>query len=249
MQQHPYFETNRVVVLAHRGMTPPAENTLEAFQNALAAGADYLESDIRTSSDGVAVLAHDEDLQRVFGLNKKVNQLSFAELQKLKPTQGGQFISLEEALRAFPKANFNLDIKEEAAIKPTVRVIEELSAHNRVLVSSFSNKRRLAALQLFSKPVATSASASVIIKAMLLHLFRQPLDRLLTGIGAIQVPMKMYGMNFTKASFIKRVKATNTQIHFWTINDPAEIKRLIGLGADGIVTDNTDMAVEIVEKF
>jgi len=249
LQQHPYFIKDRVVVLAHRGLTPPTENTIEAFGNAINAGADYLETDIRVTADGVAVLTHDKDLRRVFGDRRRVRDVSLAELRTLTPIAGGHLATLAEVLLKFPTARFNLDIKENAAIKPTVAVIEEHSAHHRVLVSSFSNRRRLRALKMFSKPVATSASATVMVKAKIWEKLGVPLDQLLKGIGAVQVPPRMYGLKFNDPFFIKSVKDTKTQIHFWTINDEDEILELLELGADGIVTDNTPLAIKVVEKF
>ncbi len=249
MQLHPYYQNDKVVVLAHRGLTPPAENTIEAFQNALDAGADYLETDIRATADGAAVLTHDKDLKRVFGDPRKVKDITLAELRALTPIAGGTPATLAEVLLKFPNAKFNLDIKAQSAINPTVAAIEEHSAHNRVLVSSFSNRRRLNALKMFSKPVATSASATVIIRAFVWQFFGVPLDHVLQGIGAVQVPTKMYGLKFKDSDFIKSVKETNTQIHFWTINTEEEIIELVELGANGIVTDDAAMAIKVVEKF
>jgi glycerophosphoryl diester phosphodiesterase len=62
MQEHPYFQTKKVLIFAHRGQATPTENTLEAFMLALAAGADYLETDVRTTKDQIAVLFHGHEI-------------------------------------------------------------------------------------------------------------------------------------------------------------------------------------------
>lgn len=208
-----------------------------------------METDVRATADGIAVLAHDKTLKRVFGDRRKISEISLAELRLLKPLAGGHVATLAEALLKFPQARFNLDIKESAAITPTVVTIEEHSAHQRVLVSSFSNRRRLRALRMFSQSVATSASASVIVRAYVYNQLGLAMDTILQGIGAVQIPTKMYGMNFKDSWFIRNVQETKTLVHFWTINSEEEINDLLELGADGIVTDETELAVKCVDNF
>lgn len=248
MQNHPYFKSGKVSVLAHRGFTPPAENTLEAFQRALDAGADYLETDVRVTLDGHAVLFHDETLQRIAGIDRKVSEMSLDEIKQIRPFETGTIISLSEALQLLPKARFNIDIKESLAIMPTVSAIEANSAHDRVLVSSFSNSRRKQALKLLSREVATSASGSLIINLWIRNLFGLNFNKSLSGIGAIQIPTKIYGMRFDKPRFIKKALETGTQVHFWTINDLDEVSRLLSLGATGIVTDETELVVNFLKS-
>ena len=245
MQEHPYFVRDKVVVLAHRGFTPPAENTEGAIQHAVAAGADIIETDVHSSKDGVAVLCHDSDLVRIAGVSSKVSELSWDELRKLKLKDGSTLLSLQDALRIFPQTKFNIDIKDTAAIDGTVQAIELNHAHNRVLVSSFSNKTRKAALKSFTKPVATSASASVVISTwFLFKLGVKDFSMYLLGIGALQIPTSLFGIKLDNPKFIHRVSSSGTQIHFWTINEASEMQRLVKLGANGIVTDNTSLAIE-----
>ena len=248
MQNHPYFQSGKVSVLAHRGFTPPAENTIEAFQRALDSGADYLETDVRVTLDGHAVLCHDETFQRIAGIDRKVSEMSLEEIKQIRPFETGTIISLAEALQLLPKARFNIDIKDSLAIVPTVSAIEADNAHDRVLVSSFSNSRRKQALEILSREVATSASGSIIISLWIRNLFGLNFSKALSGIGAIQIPIKIYGMRFDKPSFIKKVIDTGTQVHFWTINDLDEVSRLVGLGATGIVTDETELVVNFLKK-
>lgn len=249
MQEHPYFVKGSVVVLAHRGFTPPAENTLGAFEHAVASGADIIETDVQTTKDGVAVLLHDPDLSRVAGIDSKVSELSWSELTKIQLLDGSSIPSLAEALERLPNTKFNLDIKDPLAIKGTVAAIEAAKAHDRVLVSSFSNKTRKTALGLFSKPVATSASASVVIGTWLLFkLGKKNLTKQLSNIGALQIPTALFGIKLDNPKFISAVIASGTQIHFWTINETSEIHRLVRLGASGIVTDNTALAIEALGK-
>jgi glycerophosphoryl diester phosphodiesterase len=251
MQNHPYFVKDKVVVLAHRGGTNPTENTLEAFRVALAAGTDIIETDIQATKDGIAVLFHDDDLERLIGKTAKISDLDWSELAQVRLPGNTRIPSLRQALKEFPRAKFNIDVKAVNAISDLIAVVEELKAHDRVLVSSFSNKRRLEALKGFSKPVATSGSASVVLKVWLYSLLVTPqrlIEKSLAGIGALQIPRRMSILRLDSPRFVSKVLATGTHLHYWTINDPKEILELASLGASGIVTDVPELAVQTLRK-
>jgi len=251
MQKHEYFNVERPVVLAHRGGTSRTENTLETFNDALKAGVFSIETDVRTTKDGVAILFHDADLTRVANIDKAITETSFAEIQKINLIGGGKVPTLVEALTALPLARFNLDIKDAESIQTAAAAIELTKSHQRVLVSSFSEKRRLATLKLLTKPVATSASATIVIELWLFHILRLPqifFNRRLNGIGALQIPRSMYGIKLDSKRFIRKVRATNTEIHYWTINNPQEILELTARGATGIVSDVSELAVQTLRK-
>lgn len=280
MQTHPYFTSNEVQILAHRGGTDPTENTLEAFKISIAQGADIIETDIRATKDGIAVLFHDELIERVvdweygrqyeeiflethhkwdfiseaesaYRNGPKVQDFTLPELKTLHLSGGTRVPSLAEALEAFPKMKFNIDIKAKDAIHDLVATIEKLKAHDRVLVSSFSNKRRLRALKLFSQPVATSASASIVIKVWFYCLIGLPtslIARALDGIGAMQIPRSIGFMKLDSPRFMSKVLATGTKLHYWTINNPQEMLELTARGASGIVSDVSELAVQTLRK-
>jgi glycerophosphoryl diester phosphodiesterase len=251
MQNHPYFVKDKVVVLAHRGGTKPTENTLEAFRVALEAGTDIIETDIQATKDGIAVLFHDDDLERLIGKTAKISDLDWSELAQVVLPGNTRVPSLRQTLKEFPKTKFNIDVKAENAIGDLIAVVEELKAHDLVLVSSFSNKRRLAALKGFSRPVATSGSASVVLKVWLYSLLGMPkrlIENTLAGVGALQIPRRMSILRLDSPRFVRTVLATGTQLHYWTINDPKEILELASLGASGIVTDMPELAVQTLRK-
>jgi len=251
MQEHPYFQNDRVVVLAHRGSATPTENTIEAFKVALEGGADYIETDIRTTKDQVAVLFHDETIRRLTGSDERISDLTWSHLKSFKLSGGGTITSLSDALTALPQAKFNLDLKDKQSVHAAVKVIEEQKAQARVLVSSFSNRRRKSALKLFSSPVATSGSASTVLVLWLLVSLRMPqsmVNSKLRGIGALQIPRKLSVIKLDSKRFIHSILASGTQIHYWTINSPEEMLELTRLGASGIVTDVPELAVRTLRK-
>lgn len=245
MAKH-YFSPAKPRIFAHRGLAEPLkldENTIAAFQAAIDHGATHIESDTQATKDGHAVLLHDSDLRRVAGVDALISDLTLEEVRAIRLANGGHIPTLFEALSHFPTAFFNLDIKTKSAIEPTIRAIEDAKAHNRVLVSSFSNPTRKSALRRFSQPVATSASASVALAAWASHtlFFGLGFRTIVAQLDALQVPVKLGIVNFSKSAFIRRVQRHNTEIHFWTINDPIEMRRLINAGADGIVSDRVDL--------
>jgi len=241
-----YFVEGEFCLLAHRGLSQHKdnldENTLNAFEEALAHGATHLESDIQATKDGFAVLFHDHDLNRVAGLDKKISDLTLEQIQHLRLNHGGKIPTLEEALSEFPNARFNLDLKTFAAIEPTAKVLEKLSSHSRVLLSSFNAKTRQEILNRTKRLTASSADARTFLSMYAAHLIASPLVRALKrDFHALQIPVSRSFLRFDSPSFTKSVRKLGLQLHYWTINDPAEMLRLSKF-ATGIVTDRVDLA-------
>jgi glycerophosphoryl diester phosphodiesterase len=240
----PYLSPAGFKILAHRGSTEggASENTLEAFRFAIDSGLKFLETDVQATKDHVAVLFHDQNLKRLAGIDSKVSDYTFADLQRIVLLGGGKIPSLEQALRRFPQAKFNLDIKTSAAVLPTVEAIGHAESEDRVLISSFSRNRRLRALGMISN-LSTSADATTILKIWLAHRLglKSWCMRLLAEVDALQMPTQFGFIRLDNPDFVKVVKSTGVEIHYWTINDFDEATRLANLGADGIVTDKSKM--------
>jgi len=235
-------------VLAHRGLAVGApENTMLAFAKAVATGAQYIETDVHASLDGIAVVSHDPSLARVAGRDLKVDQLTLAELRRIDLGDGQGFCALSEALDAFPETRFNIDIKSRDAVSPTVCAIRDISATDRVLVTSFDEKRRAATVRELPG-VASSASAGRFLVALLGAKtgISPAMRRALNGLVAIQVPEKALGLRVTTPRVIQRVHDLGLEMHVWTINEPQRMRHLLDLGVDGIVTDRADLALEVV---
>lgn len=243
----PYFSSPTPRVFAHRGLATDApENTLAAFADALTAGADYLESDVRATRDGVAVLTHDPDLRRLTGRSTQLAALTTQELAGVD-LQGHRVPTLRAALERFPAARFNLDLKSADAVQPAVRAILEADAVDRVLVSSFSERRRSSAVHALPG-VATSASSRIV--ALALAALRNGLPRtaarLLNGVHAVQVPEASHGVRVVTPRTVAGFQRAGVEVHVWTINTAPAMRRLLAWGVDGIVTDRADIAVSVI---
>lgn len=241
-----YFATARPHLLAHRGLSQHQdgidENSLASFEQALSHGATHIESDVHATKDGVAVLFHDDDLERVASLPLKISELTFAELSDITLSNGSKVPSLSEALERFPTLRLNLDVKAKAGCEPTAKVVNQFNAHDRVLISSFSRSRKLTTLKLLTRPVATSSSSIEVLRLWLTHkFFGIGFGSIAKNFDAIQIPRGLGFIRLDSPSFIARARKHGLEVHFWTVNDPAEGQALIALGATGIVSDRVDL--------
>ncbi len=204
---------------------------------------------MHASLDGVAVISHDPDLSRVAGRDVRIGQLTMDELREVRLGNDQGFASLAEALGAFPEALFNIDVKSADAVGPTIAAVLAAGATSRVLITSFSARRRLATMAGL-RDVATSASAPAFLVALVaaavgLHPI---VRRALRSVDAVQVPVKALGLRVASPRIIRAFHRAGVEVHFWTINDAADMDRLLDLGADGLVTDRADLAIAVVEK-
>lgn len=233
----------RPLALSHRGFSPEGyENTMAAFAAAIQQGFAFLEIDVRTSRDGVVMVFHDEELDRVTDGTGKVADLTAAELAKVRVRGSEPIPTLEEILQRWPTIKLNVDIKDDAAVVPFVHLIERYGAHDRVLVAAFSDRRRWKVLRGLSRPAASSAGmfSNGLIK-LLGPLGLTRVIAKLARIDCVQVPLTFHGMNVVTPGFVKRCGQAGLPVHVWTINDAAVMRRLQDIGVDGLVSDRADL--------
>ena len=256
MSVKPYFEPGLPRVFAHRGLAATTElsegapeNTLLAFAAAVGVGAQYVETDVHGSRDGVAVVSHDPDLTRLAGIQSAVSDYTMAELREIRLGFDQGFCSLAEALDAFPETRFNIDLKSADAIQPTVEAILAANATSRVLVTSFSERRRLAAVRQLPD-VATSVGASRFVLALAAgKLGLTPaLRRALHEIDCVQVPISQGPITVITPPMVRRLHAAGVEVHVWTINDAQTMHELLDLGVDGLVSDRADIALDVLHN-
>jgi glycerophosphoryl diester phosphodiesterase len=245
-----YFFPAPPRLFAHRGLATEApENTLLAFARALALGVTHLETDVQASADGVAIISHDPDLLRLAGRQAKISELSSAELACIELGEGQTFTTLAAALEAFPDAKFNIDIKVAAAAVPAAAAIRSARAEHRVLIGSFRNSRRQAAVRLLPG-VATSASSGAVLVATWAAAvgLRVVTRAALRSVDAVQIPERILGVRSTSPRVLRAFHAAGVEVHVWTINDAATMDRLLDAGVDGIMTDRADIGVEVFAR-
>ena len=250
--QHAFFEAPGPWALAHRGglgLWP--ENTLYAFEHARDLGVDVLEMDLRTTVDDHIVVIHDETVDRTTDGRGRVSDSTLDELRGLDAgyrfrDEDGAFTfragglrvpTLREVLTALESSRLNLEMKEftpEEAIS-LCRMLQELDAEARVLVASFSHET-MVAFREECPSVATSATLREALAFYQLHRLR--LGSLYRGPAvAFQVPDDP---RVIEPGFFERTRAANIQVHVWTINEASDMKRLLDMGVQGILTDYPD---------
>ena len=239
-----------VLAFAHRGGAGHPEivgleNTMAAFRHAVGLGYRYLETDVHATNDGVVMAFHDDGLDRVTDRGGRLSALSAAEVAGARIAGQHEVPALAMLLEEFPDCRFNIDIKSGPAIEPLADLIERTGSHDRVLVGSFSLARVLAFRRRTAGRVATSA-APVEVAA-----FLQPwghLARRVNGAAALQVPLRKGPVRIVTPSFVRRAHHAGVHVHVWTIDDAAEMERLVDLGVDGIITDRTDVLKDVLDS-
>ena len=132
------------------------ENTLAAFEHAVALGYTYLETDVHATSDGVLLAFHDPQLDRVTDMQGVIYEQPYAAVAAA--LVGGQHTipKLEDLFERFPAARFNIDIKSKGANVPLAQLIERTGAHDRVLIGSFDEAVIRTFRRSLTRPVATA---------------------------------------------------------------------------------------------
>lgn len=225
---------------AHRGGGRADENTLAAFTAAAAHGFAYLETDVRLSRDGVLYAIHDATVDRVTNGTGAVAELSAAELDDLTVhgPAGEPPARFETLLRELPHARWNVDVKSDGAADELVHLVAEAGAQDRVLVASFAAAHRRRAQALLPSLAGSAGpwlvAASVLLGPLAVPLLQRARAR---GIVALQVPVRQYGIRVVRESWVRRLHAAGVQAHVWVVDDPEQMRELIDLGVDGLMTD------------
>lgn len=249
---------------AHRGASTKApENTLEAFRLAVEDGAGGLELDVHMTSDGRVAVIHDDSVDRTTGGQGLVRDMTLREVQGLDggyrftPDRGDTYPyrgrgvrvpELGEILREFPDQRVNIDIKEawpgvETAVLET---IAGAGAGDRVLVVSEIPSVLERFRELSGGSISTGASRREIEDFYLYSRLR--LESLLRpSYDALQVPVEFGGREVVTPRFVEAAHKRGVRVDVWTIDDPAEMWRLLDLGADVVMTNRPEVLEEVVD--
>jgi glycerophosphoryl diester phosphodiesterase len=252
------------VNFAHRGGADIApENTLEGFREGLRVGGGVLELDVHTTADGHVVVMHDPAVDRTTEGTGAVREMTLAEIKRLDAGyqftrdgggtfpyrgQGIRVPTLEEVYDEFAEVPINVEIKgERPGIEQAVwRIIEAAGAGERTLVVSESTPTIRRFRGASGGRVATASSSVELITFYLL-------TRL--GLGglfkpryqALQGPETYHGLRIVTPGFIRAAHARGLRVDVWTIDTEADMRRLLGYGVDGIMTDRPDVLAKLLE--
>lgn len=250
------LQAHKCLVMAHRGASDVAPaNTLPAFAAAIAAGADVIETDVHWTADDVLVIAHDPAVDAVSDGEGRIADFTLSELRHLdfgyrfSPDGGltfpyrGKGVTIptfRELLERWPNARINVDLKpKRAQVASFLKILDDARALHRVVLASFHHQTLVEA-RLRCPQLATSASTREVVAFLASgalcrsRLYRQKRPPYL----ALQVPYETYHRRVVTASFVHRAHRMGVEVHVWTVDDVNEMKRLIHLCVDGIVTNS-----------
>lgn len=249
------------VLYAHRGASAELpENTIEAFRRAIEVGATALETDVHRTRDGHVVISHDPTGARAAGVPARIRDATLADVKAwdvgagphvrhLGQKAGVRFTmpTLEEALTAVPEVPFNVDVKQhdEATARAVVEAVRRAKATSRVLLTSF-DARTVQRVRDLGYEGPTGLGQGEVIRLLALP---TALLRVLRLRGrAAQIPTHVGPVRLDRRPFIEKAHALGLEVHYWTIDDPAEAERLLDLGADAIMSDNPAAIAPVLAK-
>ena len=251
------------LVFAHQGgenLRP--SNTMIAFQHAASLGADVLDTDMHMTRDGALVLMHDETVDRTTDGAGAIRDLTLAELKRLDAgyrfsTDGGRTFpyrgqgvavpTLEELFQAFPDKRIGIEIKQtppEVAV-PFCALIRRYYMQDRVLVSSF-RQTNMDAFRKECPEVATSATEDeirlfFILSTLGLSAAYSP------SYQSLQVPEYSGDIHVLTPWFIAAAHSRGLAVQPWTIDEEADLRRILSLGVDGINTNFPDRLLALIK--
>jgi glycerophosphoryl diester phosphodiesterase len=231
------------LAFAHRGGADHfPENSWKAFEHAVGLGYTYLETDAHATADGTVVAFHDKTLDRVTDATGRIAELTAAQVVKARIGGTEPIPLLADLLMAWPEVRFNIDVKDEPAIRPLVGVLRATNSWDRVCLTSFSGRRLDATRRLLPRPVCSATTPAGIgaIRASL------PVRTLKSRFASRNVQCAQIPSSLATARFIAHAHAAGLQVHVWTVNEQAAMIRLLDLGADGIMTDQTEALRDVL---
>lgn len=245
------WSLNAPLVIAHRGASFVApENTLLAFRLAAELGADAIEIDAKLTADGHAVIHHDRTLDRTTDGSGPLSAITLEELQRL---DAGSHLDRKFAGECIPTLRqvfqeigdrllMNIELTNYARPfnqLPEVvsRMIFEFDLMGRVLISSF-NPIALIKMRRFAPEIPLGLLVMDTEPVWLISFFR------------FVTPYQAYHPSFPMVDIqlVQREHHLGHQVNVWTVNEKDQIRELVGMGVDGVITDVPDIAREVVEE-
>ena len=255
----------RPLVIAHQGgeeLWP--SNTMYAYERAVALGVDMLEMDMHVTADGVLVLMHDEAVDRTTDGSGAIEDMTLAELKALDAgydwtPDGGQTYpyrgqgitaaTVEELFQAFPDMPMTIEIKlvqDLPVAEPFCQLIRQYNMQDKVLVASF-HQDALDEFRAACPEVSTSATQNEVIDFFVRH-FAHLGATYSPQAQAVQAPEYRSGIHVLTPRFVRDAHQRGMDVHVWTVNEPADMQRMIDLGVDGIITDYPDRLLELLGR-
>jgi len=235
-----------IEITAHRGASGLApENTIVAVVKAMEIGSDFSEIDVQETADGIIILMHDDSLQRTTGIEAGMWEKTFDDL---KNVEAGRWFSDEfngepvptlksiiDTVRGKMKLNIELKMNghEKLLTEKVVTMVEKENFINNCILTSFDFEAIKKVRQLNSKIKAGYIFSKI----------PEDEDVFTADVDLLSVKKKL-----VTEEFIQKAHANNKEVHVWTVNKPDDMRKLIGLGVDNIITNYPNILKEVLAE-
>lgn len=259
----PFFAASRPQVFAHRGgCALGPENTIAAFELGMAAGADGLELDVHLSADGVAVVCHDDTLDRTTSESGPVRARTAAELAAVDA--GCRFTddrgnhpfrkcgvgvpALRDVLRRFPDIPIIVEMKVDSAAMGLAVVddVRAAGALDRVCAAGYG-QHSIDAVRAALPQLATSASHPEARLAVYRSIAGWPVRR--APYGTYQVPEWAGLIRVVSPRFIRHAHQAGLQVQVWTVDTQPDMERLLDWGVDALISNQPELAARVRDAY
>lgn len=253
-----FFDSSRPLVFAHRGgCALGPENTVAAFDLGLAAGADGLELDVHLSADGVPVVHHDATLDRTTSASGPLAARTAAELTRVDAgcrfgdrgtfpfrDQGVGIPALREVLQRYRDAPIIVEMKVDSRAmgEAVAHEVRRAGAVERVCAAGYG-ARSAAAVRAALPELAFSACHAEVRMAVYRAWARWPVRR--ATYGVYQVPELAGRLRIVSPRFVRYAHARGIRVQVWTVDEEADMRRLLDWGVDGLISNRPDLAVQV----
>lgn len=244
--KHQYLDHEGPIPFAHRGGAGDwPENSMEAFSQAVDLGYRYVETDAHVTSDGVVIAFHDDHLDRVTDRTGLIAELPWSEVSLARIDGIAPIPLLEDLLHTWPDIRINIDPKHDEVVEPLGDLLQNLCALDRVCIGSFSDRRIERFRERFGRAVCTSMGPRSVAK---LRASSFGFGRSRPADNCVQVPTHAGKVPLVDRRFVRRAHLLGLPVHVWTIDEPEEMRRLLDLGVDGIMTDRPAVLKQVLES-
>ncbi|MFN4273672.1 MAG: glycerophosphodiester phosphodiesterase family protein [Aliihoeflea sp.] len=243
---HPYLDHSLPIAFAHRGGSLEVEeNTMPAFEHAVRLGYTHIELDVHATSDGVVVIHHDDMLERMAGDPRKIGDLDWATLSQVRTKAGATLPRLDELLLSFPGLNVNIEPKSDSVLGPLADLLRGTNAVSRIGIGCFDPRRTESLRLMLGDELCWSPAHAGVFR---LWLKGWGLPATTGDFQMVQVPPSYLGIPIVTQRFVETAHARGVQVHVWTVDEEAEMERLLDLGVDALMTDRPTLLRTVLKR-
>jgi len=246
VQKFPFLEFPVPLAIAHRGGSLEGEeNTLPAFAHAAALGFTHVELDVHATRDGVVVVHHDATLERMTGDPRAIADMTWEDLRGVRTHGGAEIPRLADLFEAQPDLFINIDTKSDLVVESLAQLVQATGTLDRIAVGSF-RAERIARLHDYLGPgLCRAAGWKGVLSVRLAGLglpMRPPRE------AVLQVPETFRGIPVVVPGFLRAARRLGLPVQVWTVNDGAQMVRLLDMGVDAIMSDRPTLLRDLLRK-